>query len=159
MKPAMTLNPSRHLSYTFWAAVLLVVAANAQAQEEPKELIAVMELQPVGASEVEASALSAFYALIVQCFVHRDISIRKELFGVFGDCVVLVGGVLIILGVAMGLTGYMVDAQIPMRVLEWSEQFIGSKLLFLLCLNLFLIVVGCLMPGTRICAPPRARAP
>ncbi len=54
----MTLNPSRHLSYTFWAAVLLVVAANAQAQEERKELIAVMELQPVGASEVEASALS-----------------------------------------------------------------------------------------------------
>ena len=46
---------------------------------------------------------------------------------------------------AMGLTGYMVDAQIPMRLVEWSTESIGSPLLFLLCLNLFLIVVGCLM--------------
>ncbi len=73
------------------------------------------------------------------------ISWRGDLFKVLSECVLLVGGVLIILGVAMGLTSYMVDAQIPMRVLEWSEEYIGSPLVFLLCLNLFLIVVGCLM--------------
>ena len=97
------------------------------------------------ATLVEASALTALYALISQTLVHRDISPRKDLFGVIVECVVLVGGVLIILGVAMGLTSYMVDAQIPARMVEWAQESISSPLLFLLGLNVFLILVGCLM--------------
>ena len=97
------------------------------------------------ATLVEAAALTAAYAFVVQCFVHRDISLRRDLFRVVTECTVLVGGVLIILGVAMGLTSYLVDAQFPMLALEWAEKYLGSKLLFLLGLNLFLLVVGCLM--------------
>ena len=55
------------------------------------------------ATLVEAAALTAFYAFVVQCFIHRDLSLRGDLFGVLRECVLLVGGVLIILGVAMGL--------------------------------------------------------
>lgn len=97
------------------------------------------------ATLVEVSAMTAFYAFIVQTFVHRDLGIRKDLFRVTGECIVLLGGVLIILGVAMGLTNYFVDAQVPDRMLAWVEDSIASPLVFLLALNLFLLIVGCLM--------------
>ena len=61
------------------------------------------------------------------------------------DCSTLIGGVLIILGVAMGLTSYIVDAQIPMLLTEWVKETITSKYVFLLLLNILLLVVGCLM--------------
>jgi tripartite ATP-independent transporter DctM subunit len=77
--------------------------------------------------------------------VHRDLAIRTDLPRVLRECVVLVGGVLLILGMAKGLTSWMVDARIPMRALEWVQSFIDSQLVFLLCLNLFLLLVGCLM--------------
>jgi tripartite ATP-independent transporter DctM subunit len=63
----------------------------------------------------------------------------------FTECTVLLGGVLIILAVAMGLTSYLVDAQVPARILEWAQQNIESPLVFLLALNVFLLLVGCLM--------------
>lgn len=97
------------------------------------------------ATAVEAAAVTALYALIVQTFVHRDISIRRDLLRVFAECVSVVGGVLIILGVAVGLTSYLVSAQVPARLLEWTQAHIHSPLTFLLGLNLFLLVVGCLM--------------
>jgi tripartite ATP-independent transporter DctM subunit len=97
------------------------------------------------ATLVEASAMTALYALATQTFVHRDIRPGGDLVRVFTECVVLVGGVLIILGVAMGLTSYIVDAQIPSHIVDWAQSSISSPLVFLLCLNLFLILVGCLM--------------
>jgi len=61
------------------------------------------------------------------------------------ECGLLVGGVLLILGVAMGFTNYLVDAQVPDRIVDWATASTSSPLVFLLALNLFLIVVGCLM--------------
>ncbi len=97
------------------------------------------------ATIVEAAALAAGYALVTQCFIHKDIGLGRDLLRVFQQCGVLIGGVLIILGVAMGLTSYMVDAQVAARVLSWAEGAIHSKLVFLLALNVFLLIVGCLM--------------
>ena len=61
------------------------------------------------------------------------------------ECGLLVGGVLLILGTAMGLTNYLITEHVPDRAAEWISTTIESKLLFLLALNLFLIIVGCLM--------------
>ncbi|MCH9650107.1 MAG: TRAP transporter large permease subunit [Deltaproteobacteria bacterium] len=97
------------------------------------------------ATPVEASAVAALYALVVQAFVHRDLSLTQDLPRVLRHCTVLVGGVLIILGVAMGLTNYLVDAQVPTRVVDWAQGHISSPLVFLLALNVFLLLVGCLM--------------
>ncbi len=97
------------------------------------------------ATTVEASAVTALYALVVQTFVHRDISIRRDLLRVFAECVGVVGGVLVILGVAVGLTSYLVSAQVPAHLLEWTQGHITSQLTFLFALNLFLLVVGALM--------------
>ncbi len=97
------------------------------------------------ATVVEASAIASAYVLVTQCFVHRDVRIRSDLPRVLVQCSVLIGGVLIILGVSMGLTSYLVDARIAQSVLELVSENISSKFVFLLCLNAFLLVVGCLM--------------
>jgi C4-dicarboxylate transporter, DctM subunit len=97
------------------------------------------------ATAVESAALVAVYALVVQAVVHRDLSLRRDLLRVLTECAVVVGGVLVILGVAVGFTNYLVGAQVPARMLEWSQEHIGSRFVFLLALNLFLIVVGWLM--------------
>ncbi|PYR22082.1 MAG: C4-dicarboxylate ABC transporter permease [Acidobacteria bacterium] len=97
------------------------------------------------ATAVEAAALTALYALVVQTFVHHDLSLRRDLLRAFSECVTVVGGVLIILGVAVGLTNYLVGAQVPARLLAWARTNITSKFTFLLVLNLFLLAVGWLM--------------
>ncbi|HZR25838.1 MAG TPA: TRAP transporter large permease subunit [Vicinamibacterales bacterium] len=97
------------------------------------------------ATAVEAAALTALYALIVQAVIHRDLSIRRDLPRAFTECVTVIGGVLIILGVAQGFTSYLVGAQVPMHLVDWVKAHITSRLMFLLVLNLFLLVVGWLM--------------
>jgi tripartite ATP-independent transporter DctM subunit len=98
-----------------------------------------------GATTVQSSALAALYALLVQRFVHRDLPTIRDITRVVSTCIALVGGVFIILAVAVGLTSYLIDAQIPMHLVEWTRGNIESKLLFLLGLNVFLLIVGCLM--------------
>jgi tripartite ATP-independent transporter DctM subunit len=97
------------------------------------------------ATAVESAALAALYALVVQAFVHRDLSLARDLPRVLLECAVLVGGVIAILGVAVGLTGYLVNARVPAQILEWTRSHVASRAVFLLGLNLFLLVVGCLM--------------
>ena len=97
------------------------------------------------AAPVEAAALTAFYAFLVETVVYRDLSFRKDVTRVMADCGMLVGGVLLILGVAMGLTNFLVDAEVTARAVEWTTHTIYSRWAFLLALNLFLLVIGCLM--------------
>ena len=97
------------------------------------------------ATAVEAAALTACYALLIQAVVHRDLSIRRDLIRVFIECVVVIGGVLVILGVAVGLTNYLVGVQLPAKLVSWVQAHIESKIAFLLALNVFLLMVGWLM--------------
>jgi tripartite ATP-independent transporter DctM subunit len=97
------------------------------------------------ATAVEAAALTACYAFLIQTVVHRDLSVRRDLLRVFVECVVVIGGVLVILGVAVGLTNYMVGVQLPARLVEWVRAHIESRLAFLLVLNVFLLIVGWFM--------------
>lgn len=97
------------------------------------------------ATLVETAALAALYAFVVQCLVHRDVKLGKPLLAVFRQCAVLVGGVLIILVVAMGLTSWLVDAQAAQALVDLVQNNIESKIVFLLALNVFLLLVGCLM--------------
>ena len=92
----------------------------------------------------EAAAITAVYVVIVEVFIYRDIG-WKDLPEIMKKSMVLVGAVLIILGAAMGLTNYLIDAEIPMQMLEFFKLHIESKILFLIVLNLFLLVVGCTM--------------
>ncbi|MHC4874029.1 MAG: TRAP transporter large permease [Planctomycetota bacterium] len=97
------------------------------------------------ATPVEAAAVTAFYTFIVEVFIYRDLHLTKELPHATTKCGLLVGGVLLILGVAMGFTNYLIYAEVPSNVVDWVKASIESPLAFLLCLNLLLIIVGCLM--------------
>ena len=97
------------------------------------------------ATLVETAAFTAFYAVVIQGLIHRDFKVGSGIYRAFSECVVLVGGVLIILGVAVGFTAYLNDADVPFLILEWADEHIESRLVFLLGLNLFLLLVGCLM--------------
>jgi len=97
------------------------------------------------ATLVEASAVTVLYALVLEFFIHKDLRMRRDLVRVFGNAATLIGGVLIILGVALGLTNYLVIAEIPSLAVDWVQSFVQSRLFFLLLLNIFLLIVGCLM--------------
>lgn len=93
----------------------------------------------------EAAACTAAYVLLLETVIHRSLNLRRQLAPVLRETSVLVGSILIILGVAMGLTNLLIDAQVPMRLLDWMRGNIDSQLQFLLLLNLVLLVVGAMM--------------
>jgi C4-dicarboxylate transporter, DctM subunit len=97
------------------------------------------------ATAVEASAITALYAFIVECWVYRDLKLTRDLPRVMTECGLLVGAILIILGVALGFTGYLIQAQVPEQLITWVRSSVHSPLVFLLALNFFLLIVGCLM--------------
>jgi len=105
-------------------------------------VVAIVSLFSGYATPVEASAITAFYTFVLNVVIHRDLSLVKDAPRVIKDCGVLVGGVLLILGVALGFTHYLVDAEIPDQAVAWATASIHSKWLFLLVLNGVLLVIG-----------------
>lgn len=97
------------------------------------------------ATPVEAAALTAFYVFVVETVVYKDLRPFRDSPRVMAESGVLVGGVLLILGVALGFTNYLAFAEIPARAVDWVTATVHSKWVFLLLLNLFLLVVGALM--------------
>jgi C4-dicarboxylate transporter DctM subunit len=97
------------------------------------------------ATLVEAAALTVAYSLVVECFVYRDLGLRRDLPRIAVECATLAGGFLVILGVAMGLTNAFIHAEVPTEALRWAKANIHSPVVFLLALNGFLLVIGALM--------------
>ncbi len=93
----------------------------------------------------EAAALVVVYVLVIEGVVHRDLDFLEDVPRIVVRCATLIGGVFVILGAAFGLANYFVDAQIPSLAAEWVREHVDSRILFLLALNVFLLVVGCLM--------------
>ncbi len=93
----------------------------------------------------QASAVVAFYVIVVQCFIYKDISFKEDLPRIMKESMILVGGILIILACAMGLTAFLIDIELPQMILAAMRKLITNKYWFLLVLNIFLLVVGCMM--------------
>ena len=92
----------------------------------------------------EAAVITAAYVLVVEVLIYREIPWRK-LTGIIRDTVVLVGGVLLILGMGMAITNYLIDQEVPQLILDWVGTRIESPIVFLIALNVFLLAVGCVM--------------
>ena len=92
----------------------------------------------------EAAAITAVYVLLAEVVIYRDVRLR-QLPEIMKKSMVLVGGILIILGAAMGLTNYLIDAEIPMQLLDFFKAHIENPILFMAVLNIFLLAVGCTM--------------
>jgi C4-dicarboxylate transporter, DctM subunit len=93
---------------------------------------------------VESAALTALYAFVIEVFIYRDLKLRYVP-KVITECGILVGGVLLILGVSLGFTNDMVDAQIPAKLAEWVKSSVHSQWVFLLMVNIMLILVAGLL--------------
>ncbi|HEU5360885.1 MAG TPA: TRAP transporter large permease subunit [Candidatus Deferrimicrobiaceae bacterium] len=97
------------------------------------------------ATTVETAAMAVLYAFCVEVFVHRDVSLRRKFPEAGTESARLVGGFLLLLAAATGLTGYLIDAGVPQTVFQWVRQTIHSRYVFLLILNVFLLFVGSFM--------------
>ena len=107
-------------------------------------LVAVGSLIGGFTTPTESAALTAAYALLTQAFAHRELTLRV-LGSALTDCAQIIGGVMLILGMALGLTNYLIDAGIPDLATEWVQNVIPNKFVFLLVLNLFLFAAGAMM--------------
>jgi C4-dicarboxylate transporter, DctM subunit len=94
---------------------------------------------------VEAGAITVVYIFFVGCLVYKGFSARRDYARVATECVTVVGGVLLIIGVAVGFTNYLVDAQLPGLLIAWTQAHIHSKYAFLLLLNVILLIKGSFM--------------
>ena len=92
----------------------------------------------------EAAALTVIYACVVEIGIHRSISL-KVLPRIVKESTILVGAILIILGIALGLTNYLITLDVPTTVLDWIQSTTQSRIITLIGLNIFLLIVGCLM--------------
>ncbi len=129
-----------------WRARVLLDALWAAKWELALPLVAVGALFGGWVSSpVQAAALTALYALVAEGLIHRDGALLRKLPRIAAECGLLTGGILLILGSAMGLTNYLVTAEIPEQLTAWVAGHVESPLLFLLALNLVLLIVGCLM--------------
>lgn len=115
------------------------------AWELPIPLLIIIGIYSGFCTATEAAALTAVYVLAIKTIVFRELNIIQDLPRIMIESMKMVGGIMIILGAALGFTNYLVDAFIPMRILQTIEGIVQNKIAFLLMLNLFLILVGCMM--------------
>lgn len=126
-----------------WANVRSSVRA--AAWEIPLPVVIIGGIYSGVFTATEAAAVTAFYVLIVEVFVYKDLKLFTDVPRVMKDGMLLVGAIMMIICTAMGLTNYLVDAEVPMRLFELTKTFISSPTMFLVVLNIFLIIVGMMM--------------
>jgi C4-dicarboxylate transporter, DctM subunit len=115
------------------------------AWEIPLPIIVIAGIYTGLFTATEAAAVTAFYVLIVEVFIYKDLALFADVPRVMRDSMVLVGAILMIIGVAMGLTNFLVDQEVPNRLFAMTKEFISSPTMFLVVLNVFLIIVGMMM--------------
>jgi tripartite ATP-independent transporter DctM subunit len=98
-----------------------------------------------GVTMVEAGALTVVYSFVVECFILRGFSLRRDFPRIALECVAVMGGVLMIIGITKGLTFYLGFQHVPEFLANWVEVSHLSKIEFLLLLNLVLLIKGSFM--------------
>ncbi|PIU19758.1 MAG: C4-dicarboxylate ABC transporter [Elusimicrobia bacterium CG08_land_8_20_14_0_20_59_10] len=90
----------------------------------------------------EAASVMAFYVLVTEVFIYRDLNLFKDIPRVAVKSMLLVGAIFMVLGTALGFTSYLIDAQIPDKLFSWLHAYVPGKILFLVLLNAFLLVIN-----------------
>ncbi len=119
----------------------LKTAARAAAWEIPLPFVIVGGIYAGFFTASEASAIMAFYVLVAEVFIYKDLRVR-DLPGVMVRSMILVGAILVVLGTALGLTSYLIDEKVPDLLFEMIHSRFQEKWQFLLLLNAFLLVVN-----------------
>lgn len=117
-------------------------SARAAAWEIPLPFVVIGGIYGGWFTASEAATVMAAYVLAVEVFVYKEISMGKDLPRLIASSMMLVGAIFLVLGTALGLTNYLVDAEIPTKIFAWLHTYVSSKTLFLIVLNIFLLVVN-----------------
>lgn len=115
------------------------------AWELPLPFLIVAAIYSGFATATETAVLTVVYVFLIKTLVFRELGLTTSVPRIMIESMKMVGAIMIVLGAALGLTNYLVDAFVPMKILEFMKGMVDSKIGFLLMLNLFLLVVGCMM--------------
>lgn len=141
---SMSTNRGKALPLKSFSVSEAVAAIKEAAWEIPLPVFLVAGIYGGFFAISEAAAVVALYVIIVEVFIYREVSL-KQLPGILRESMVMVGSILLILGVSLAFTNYLVDAEIPMKLFILIQEQITGKLAFLIVLNLFLLVLGAIL--------------
>ena len=141
---AWSLWSSRHLPIHRFSRSEALSAVREAGWEIPLPLVVLGGVYSGYFAISEAAAVTALYVLIVEVFIHREISLTR-LPQVMRESMILVGGILVILGVSLASTNYLIDAGIPNRLFDWVRSMVSDRLTFLILLNIFLLILGTML--------------
>lgn len=135
-------NTSKELKPFSWRG--LASALNAAKWELPLPIVVLGGIYSGYFAVSEAAAVTALYVLLVEVAILREITL-KELPKVMRESMLLVGGILIILGMSLASTNYMIDAGIPQQLLGYITEYVSSQGSFLILLFVFLLLLGAIL--------------
>jgi len=92
----------------------------------------------------ESAGVALVYALVVELFIHREISF-KQLPKIFTQSAEMLGTLFLILILAVSLNKFMTYEEIPQNLVAIMRDFVTSPIGFLIMVNIMLLVVGCVM--------------
>ena len=92
----------------------------------------------------EAAAVTAFYVLLVEVVIHGEVKV-KALPKIIRESMIMVGGILLILGVSLAFTNFLIDSEVPQALFAWIQTFVSDTLTFLILLNIVLLVLGAIL--------------
>jgi len=132
--PALARMSNTTLGNTLWLAKWEIFAP----------VVAIGSLVSGVATPMESASLTAAYAVITQAVAHRELT-WKTFFACLSDAAQIIGGVLLILGMALALTNFLIDAGIPDAAIAATQNLIPNQSIFLVALVVFLLFAGALM--------------
>ncbi len=138
-------NPQRHIVIKKASLGDVKTALKEGIWDWPVILVIIFGIYGGFVTIAEVSALVLVYVLTVECLILKEVDFFKQLPGIITESTIVSGAIVVILGVALGFTGYLVDEEIPGRLLSFLANLTENKLYFLAGLNVFLLAAGCLM--------------
>jgi tripartite ATP-independent transporter DctM subunit len=135
---------SRHVPLASFSSDEALAALREAAWELPLPVIVLGGIYSGFFAISEAATVTALYVLIVEVLIHREISLR-QLPGVMREAMLLVGGILIILGLSLASTNYLIDQEVPNKLFGWLHEWVSDPLTFLILLNIILLILGTML--------------
>jgi len=121
-----------------------VLALREAAWEIPLPLFVLIGIYGGFLTISEVAAVTAIYIIVVEVFVYKEIKLSR-LPGIMRESMVVCGGILLIIGVSLAFTNYLIDAEVPMRLFDLIQEMVTNKITFLILLNIFLLILGAIL--------------
>jgi len=123
----------------------LFTCLNEAKYEVPLPIIVLFGIYSGYFTASEAASITAFYVIVAEFLIYKDLSFKKDFVRIVKESMILVGGILLIIGMALAFTNFLVEADVPHTLVTYMKEYISGPIAFLMVLNIFLLIVGCMM--------------